>query len=67
VAATENSECIICRKERAAYKCEGCSQNFGNRHLLEHHQELGKQLDEIFFNKNLIEEIINLEKQFLIK
>ena len=66
---SSKTSCATCENKdiNGIFKCEGCSQNVGNHHLLEHHQELGKQLDEIFFNKNLIEEIINLEKQFLIK
>ena len=68
--STGKSECIICKKEKATYKCEGCSKNFCMNHLSEHHQSLGKELDDIenqrnLLKQNLTEQKTSPEKHFL--
>jgi hypothetical protein len=40
-------------------KCGGCLKDFCYNHLLEHRQELNKQLDEIEINCDLIRQSIN--------
>ena len=44
---TGRARCVKCEKERIAYKCEGCLDYFCLIHLIEHHQLLGKELEEI--------------------
>lgn len=51
---TGKISCITCGKEKVAYKCEGCSQNFCYNHLGEHRQLLVQQLDQIEDERNLL-------------
>ena len=71
-ASTGKAPCITCEKEKAAYKCEGCSQNFCINHLIDHHQMISRQLDEIEDKRNAFRQILteqktNPEKHPLIK
>jgi uncharacterized phage infection (PIP) family protein YhgE len=71
-AATGKAYCVTCRKERIAYKCEGCSQNFCVNHLAHHHQALGKQLDELedtcnIFREKFIEQKTNPQNHPLMQ
>ena len=61
-AATGKAHCVTCGKEKIAYKCEGCSQNFCFNHLAEHHQALEKQLDEVEDRRNLFRETLTQQK-----
>jgi hypothetical protein len=70
--ATGKARCIRCEKERIGYKCEGCLEYFCLIHLTEHHQILGKELEEIENQRNLFREILiqqktNPEKHLLIE
>jgi len=70
--ATGKSNCITCGKEKIAYKCEGCSQNFCINHLNEHHQLIIKQFDDLenkrsIFRQNLTEQITYPQKHLLLK
>ncbi len=56
--ATSRARCITCGKEKVAYKCEGCSQQFCFNHLGEHRQQLGKQLDEIEVHRDLLQQTL---------
>ncbi|CAF2464797.1 unnamed protein product [Rotaria sp. Silwood2] len=51
--ALSRTVCIICGKEKAAFKCGGCSQEFCFNHLEDHKQELSKQFDEVEVNRNI--------------
>lgn len=57
-ATTGKIECAICKKERVAYKCFGCSQNFCMTHLMDHNRELEKQLDTIEDERNILQQIL---------
>ncbi|CAF1661665.1 unnamed protein product [Adineta ricciae] len=53
--------CVTCSKVTGLFTCRGCQQNFCTRHVAEHRQELGKQMDEItvdhdHFRQTLIEQ-----------
>jgi hypothetical protein len=70
--ATGKAHCITCGKEKVAYKCEGCSQNFCINHLNEHHQLIIKQFDDLenkrnIFRQNLTEQITYPQKHSLLK
>jgi DNA repair exonuclease SbcCD ATPase subunit len=70
--STGKAQCVTCGKEKVAYKCEGCSQSFCVKHLPDHHQALGKQLEEIedkrnLFRETLVEQTTNPQKYSLIK
>jgi hypothetical protein len=70
--ATVKNRCVICDKEKASFKCEGCSQTFCYNHVTDHRQELSKQLDEIevirdLFRQTLVEQITEPRKHPLIQ
>src|SRR5271156_5025034 len=70
--ATGKAHCVTCGKEKAAYKCEGCSQTFCIKHLNDHHQLLITQLDDVenqrnLFRQTLTEQTTNPEKYSLIQ
>ncbi len=56
------AQCATCQKEKVAYKCEGCSQNFCVNHLADHHQLIAKQLDEIEDERNAFRQILTEQK-----
>ncbi len=47
VTGTSKTHCATCAKEKTILKCEGCTQDFCHNHWIDHHQELGKQLEEV--------------------
>lgn len=51
--------CVKCEKDRAAYTCGGCSQEFCFKHLSDHRQELSKQLDEIETSRDSFQQTLN--------
>jgi ribosome recycling factor len=57
--AIGKTQCITCGKEKATSKCEGCLQNFCLTHLVEHRQQLSRQLDEIEIDRDLFRETLN--------
>jgi len=61
--STGKAHCLTCETAKVAYKCEGCSQYFCLIHLSDHHQGLGKQLDEIEDKYNLFRETLNEKTQ----
>jgi chromosome segregation ATPase len=70
--ATGKTHCATCEKEKVAYKCEGCSQDFCLNHLNDHHQLLIQQLDDVDNQRNIFRQILteqtkNLQKHFLIQ
>jgi chromosome segregation ATPase len=60
--ASGKSQCIICGKEKVAYRCEGCSKVYCFNHLSDHRQQLNQQLDEIEDQGNLFRQTLNEEK-----
>jgi hypothetical protein len=56
--AIERTLCVPCGKEKAIFKCAGCSQDFCSDHVTDHRQELSKQLDEIVVNRDLFRETL---------
>ena len=60
--ATGKAQCVTCGKQKVAYLCAGCSQNFCFNHLAEHHQTLEKQLDEVEDKRNLFRETLTQQK-----
>jgi uncharacterized protein YaaR (DUF327 family) len=57
--STIKNRCVICNKEKASFRCEGCSQTFCNKDANEHRQELSKQLDEIEVTHDLLRQTLN--------
>ncbi len=61
-ATTGKADCVTCGKEKFAYPCAGCSQNFCFDHLVDHHRTLKKQLDEVEDRRNLFRETLTQQK-----
>ena len=65
--ANDRGKCFTCDKERIVYSCEGCSQKFCVKHLPEHRQQLGQELNGIEndrdeLHQSLIEQKNNRQK-----
>ncbi|CAF0730212.1 unnamed protein product [Adineta steineri] len=56
--AAGEARCVKCGKEKSTVRCDGCSQPFCYNHLIEHRQELDKQLDEIEVNRDLFRQTL---------
>ncbi len=57
----QKAPCATCGKVTGMFTCRGCQKDFCTRHVVEHRQELGKQMDELTldhdrFRQNLIEQ-----------
>ncbi|CAF0715462.1 unnamed protein product [Adineta steineri] len=66
------ARCVTCGKEKSTVRCDGCSQPFCYNHLVDHRQQLSKQLDEIevsrdLFRQTLTDQSAKPENQTLIK
>ncbi|CAF3085322.1 unnamed protein product [Rotaria sp. Silwood2] len=57
------AKCFICEKEKASYKCNGCSQDFCFDHLVEHRQIISKQFDEIENDHDQFHQTLAEQKQ----
>jgi len=71
-AGTVKNRCVICNKEKASVKCEGCLKTFCYNHISDHREELNKQLDEIettrdLFRQTLTEQTAEPRKHLLIQ
>ncbi|CAF1320742.1 unnamed protein product [Adineta ricciae] len=55
------SHCVRCDKERATSKCTGCLQDFCYTHFIQHHQELNKQLEDVYSNYSLFRQALNFQ------
>lgn len=67
----DKTRCVTCGKEKAAFKCRGCLQDFCYNHTIDHHEELRRQLEEIevdrdLFQQALTEQTVNPQKHPLI-
>jgi hypothetical protein len=51
--STGKTHCVKCRKDRCTLRCGGCLKDFCFNHLVDHRQELMKQLDEIDSHRDL--------------
>ncbi|CAF1550279.1 unnamed protein product, partial [Adineta steineri] len=52
------ARCVTCGKEKSTVRCDGCSQPFCYNHLVDHRQELNKQLDEIEVSRDLFRQTL---------
>jgi hypothetical protein len=72
MATTTSNTCVICGKGKATLKCGGCQQDFCYNHVINHRQELNKQLDEIEVNRDVFRQALtdqntDSKKHVLIK
>jgi hypothetical protein len=59
-SVTSKKQCVTCDKSGGTVICDGCQQSFCIKHVSEHRQELGVQLDVIMQEHDLLRE--ELEK-----
>jgi hypothetical protein len=55
-SATSKKQCVTCSKGGGILTCDGCQQAFCGKHVAEHRQELGVQLDGIMQEHDLIQQ-----------
>jgi len=60
-STSKKAPCATCGKVTGMFTCRGCQKDFCTRHVAEHRQELGKQMDELTLNhdrfrQNLMEQ-----------
>ena len=58
---TNGKSCVKCPKGPGQVTCDGCEQRFCMKHLAEHRQELGEQLDELNSEKNQLQQHLTEE------
>ena len=54
----EKPMCFACKKAAGILKCQGCKNDFCYRHVAEHRQELGKQMEALTTDHNQLQHII---------
>jgi len=57
--AVSRNCCLVCGKEKATYKCEGCLKSYCKNHLHDHQKELELQLDEIENERNIFRQTLS--------
>jgi len=57
-STTSKTPCVTCDKGTGLFKCEGCTQTFCTKHVVEHRQTLHHQLDEIIAEHDTLQEIL---------
>jgi hypothetical protein len=71
-STSQKSPCATCGKVTGLFTCRGCQKDFCTRHVAEHRQELGKQMDELTFDhdrfrQNLMEQTTEPQSHALMK
>ncbi len=62
-SASSKTPCVTCGKgSTGLFKCEGCTQTFCTKHVVEHRQTLHHQLDDIIIKHDTLQETINKNK-----
>lgn len=56
---TSKTNCAKCEKSTGQFKCEGCSQVFCMKHVIEHRQLLIGQLDGILLEHDILQQATN--------
>jgi hypothetical protein len=58
-SANSKKQCVTCNKSGGILICDGCQQAFCVKHVTEHRQELGVQLDGIIQEHDLLQQEID--------
>jgi arginine deiminase len=53
---------MTCDKGNGQFKCEGCSQTFCIKHVVEHRQTLNQQLNEVILEHDTLQQAIHENK-----
>ena len=56
---TSKTTCVKCEKSIGQFKCEGCSQIFCIKHVIEHRQVLTGQLESILLEHDTLQQATN--------
>lgn len=62
-SATQKSLCITCGKGSRCFTCQGCGKDFCKQHVVEHQQQLGKQLEDLIIDHDQLRENLNQHTQ----
>jgi hypothetical protein len=57
-SASTKKQCVTCKKSGGILTCDGCQQIFCGKHVIQHRQELGVQLDGIMQEHDLLQQEI---------
>jgi len=57
-SANTKKQCVTCNKSGGILTCDGCQQVFCGKHVIQHRQELGVQLDGIMQEHDLLHQEI---------
>src|ERR1700761_5003416 len=71
-STSRKAPCATCGKVIGMFTCRGCQKDFCTRHVAEHRQELGKQMDELTldhdrFRQNVMEQTPESQHHLLMK
>jgi adenylosuccinate synthase len=55
--------CVTCGKGIGQFKCEGCSQTFCTKHVVEHRQTLNQQLEDIILEHDTLQQATKENKR----
>jgi len=64
-STAQKQPCAICSKAAGMFTCQGCSKNLCARHVAEHRQELGTQIEEITLEHDRFRQTLNEQMQKL--
>ena len=56
MATSSERLCVICNKAVGLYDCRECQRTFCKKHVAEHNLELAKQMDDIVYNHDLLQQ-----------
>jgi len=70
--STSIANCVRCTKRNTTAKCSGCMQDFCLNHLIEHHQQIERDFDELANEQNILRQSLseqnnNLKEHALFK
>ncbi len=65
MSTTSKKQCVTCNKSGGILMCYGCQQTFCGKHVSEHRQQLGGQLDHIMQEHDILRQ--DLEGESLLK
>ncbi|CAF1565353.1 unnamed protein product, partial [Didymodactylos carnosus] len=57
-STAKKSPCVTCGKAAGLFTCRGCAKDFCMRHVSEHRQTLGKQMDEVTLDHDQLRHMI---------
>ncbi|CAF1063100.1 unnamed protein product [Adineta steineri] len=59
MATSSERLCVICNKAAGLYDCRECQRTFCKKHVAEHNLELSKQMDDVIYHHDLLQQQLN--------